>query len=959
MHSATTKINKKYFGYAFKKVMPSLLLMTLIMFLVSFCCHMFSDFSTLQGLTLVSAEMMSISTYPFAFIYPTILSILLFSFLHKRQSADFFGGAPITRSQMFLSNTIIAAISFFAMILLNGLFVLTIIFVARPDTAAVLALGEFIRYVIINLVAFMAAYGASSLASSLTGSAAAQFVLAYIIMIIPSLLVNMIQTLPVIDGGNVTVIYSDPAVLQPPVFSSIVYPTAEIALDFSKIFIIPNILSAPFTLLTEIFSKNLIDFYGTTGYFTNIWAIIYNALLACVYTVSGLLIFKKYKLENAGTPFCNKWVFFAAKVSLFAAFFTLLFRLITVFSWDVLIIILFIMSFVAYVILDIIIKKGIRDIGKSLAVFAISVAVGMGIGAMSFGGNVLIRDHLNRLDLNDTDEIESCTVYLPSFNAAADMDLYGIKDAYIPVKISDADIISKLFNPDENNHQPRYYYCTLGLKNGNTVTTKLQLFDVGYSALFKAIAEDETLYMSLFKAPGKHNIEAAYIISSNFSLPIPPVRLSKYDTADIMTEKFDAFKASSAEERADMLAERYARFTDYYDKSTYSYTQHIVPDTEYYSENNEVFIDKTDSLFKSCVVKYVDGKYYTENVAVPNDEKYYPLLEKIAATKKKLKALSTRNGVSVSYIGAIEISDEQPLFMVSKITDMANVAPDIFKEMALKAADLPIIHKNTLCFYIKGVNKVIYLNVDRDIIPALEKYADRILDRIGNYYESPAESYLIALSAVESYSIAFDEDLIWTSHEKYLYKPYDDDFDNETDLDRKTIEAIRADRNSIKECMTRKYDRKAIEYPTYSCSVFLPSGNYIGKSILIPFDANCTEMMKNVDILLERPMQRYRILNKAESAYISEYAVSITEREDVEELAFIAALRDYGNFETFNYNYYDVEFLFHLTQEELIAGETKSEYAFIPIPSYMAEKYGCLPGSAQIAEKYENFPIEY
>src|SRR5699024_1102564 len=56
------------------------------------------------------------------YLIPVILSITLFSFVYKRKSCDFIAAMPISKKQIFLTNTVGGILVLFSMQLVNFIF---------------------------------------------------------------------------------------------------------------------------------------------------------------------------------------------------------------------------------------------------------------------------------------------------------------------------------------------------------------------------------------------------------------------------------------------------------------------------------------------------------------------------------------------------------------------------------------------------------------------------------------------------------------------------------------------------------------------------------------------------------------------------------------------------------------------------------------------------------------------
>ena len=281
--------------------------------------------------------------HPFIFLiyfaFAPIFTLVVFNFLNHRNACDYFHAVPKKRSTIFVS--MITGIMIWIVILTLGSTLISVItslfmsstYVVSPSSILVVSIGVLVTS--FYLVATV------SLAMSLTGNIFNNFVVSFMILLIPRIVIT-VSTAVVL--GNIPIVRGD-------------------------------LMSLPFIDSSyNIYFSTYTTIMGLSNGLFSLKSIIYTLVLGFIYLIIALFVFKKRKSESAGLA--------APTPALQAAFRIIICLVIClapiyiiansiIFDTDYseiiifLIVILYVIAVVVYFVYDIIATKSVKNLGKS------------------------------------------------------------------------------------------------------------------------------------------------------------------------------------------------------------------------------------------------------------------------------------------------------------------------------------------------------------------------------------------------------------------------------------------------------------------------------------------------------------------------------------------------------------------------------------------------------------------
>jgi len=113
------------------------------------------------------------------FIIPITISIILFSFVYKKKKVDFMIGMPISRRQIFITNTICGIALIFTMFLSN-IFFLFLFSYFNPNI--VLSASMMLDYFLVYFISYVFVFIVANVAMSLAGNIMTQIILIMLLL---------------------------------------------------------------------------------------------------------------------------------------------------------------------------------------------------------------------------------------------------------------------------------------------------------------------------------------------------------------------------------------------------------------------------------------------------------------------------------------------------------------------------------------------------------------------------------------------------------------------------------------------------------------------------------------------------------------------------------------------------------------------------------------------------------
>lgn len=299
------------------------------------------------------------------YILPVILSITLFSFIYKRKSSDFVMSFPVSKKQIFISNTIGGIIVILAMNIVNYLFTLIATLLLNNILIDYTMLFDML---IMWTISYIFVFTCTNIAVSVSSNKITTVVVTLLILFLMPFVHTFItsETFKGIDNSDIYT-YCDNEICKPTNYKC--YSTACEVNKRKNLYI--------YTSYNEIES--------TTNY-TIPYAILYGSvvedipsinksitkmfILSIVYIIIGLLLFIRKKFEIVETSFKSEKTHIIVRslttIPIICIYYIMLINSNITFS-DVFTVTFLVVLLITYIIIyDLITRKKITNIFKSL-----------------------------------------------------------------------------------------------------------------------------------------------------------------------------------------------------------------------------------------------------------------------------------------------------------------------------------------------------------------------------------------------------------------------------------------------------------------------------------------------------------------------------------------------------------------------------------------------------------------
>lgn len=562
------------------------------------------------------------------YVIPVILSITLFGFVYKRKSCDFIAAMPISKRQIFLTNTVGGILVLLLMQFFNFIFLLII---------SLLFNNIFLDYkmlfdiFLICSVAYIFVFTATNIAVSLSSNRITTVVVTLLVLF----LVPFIHTFITSDSfrGNsydmVYVLCEDEA-CQPRNFECYdinceanrkkgVYEVNMNKLD-----------NTTYTLPYEVIKSFL---FGVLSSDNGNTSLIKMLVLSILYIIIGLILFKKKKFEVVDTSFKSErmhiFVRSLTTVPIICIYYIII-KNMTIGASDFLtMIFLFILIITYLIIYDLITRKKITNFMKMLASLIVVAIVVVFVGEASWRKE-------ETLNINDIETMTFDNSNLSSnLGYTKDRDLINYtmsifldnmiegeaRDNFLVRIKLNSDVYS--FNITVNDEQ--YQYITNKLNSDKDYLSSSKA--VKSSDVFAISIGENSLYVgkdsNLYKMIIDKYINSNGILYKEY-YPLFDVQLYIYDDYDVSSINFNVF---DDKEIVDEVIKLYNMNTKEYldnvreDDYISSYFIGDLIEKEYfyssdYSELNKFIVDSIEEAVDvNKDFKYVEfcvnGKWYT------------------------------------------------------------------------------------------------------------------------------------------------------------------------------------------------------------------------------------------------------------------------------------------------------------------------------------------------------------
>lgn len=322
------------------------------------------------------------------YIIPIVLSMSLFSYVYKKNSVDFIGSMPVSRKSIFITNTI-GGIGI--IVLMQLLTMISTLLLSKILSNIIIFSSMVWDIFVFYTIAYIFVFTVSNLAMSFSGNKFSQLVaICLILFLIPFLIMS----------GNVFGDEYSYVNVTESINSSLNKNTQQIIIDE------PFHFTAPSYIFDMIIN-------GEEVYAYNSESVIKMLVLSIVYTVIGLILFNKKKLELAGESYENVNTHLVIKMLTFVPF---MFVFCSLSNSDRISVFLFFVAILAvyYFVFDLITNKKI-PLKKTVPAFILSWIVVFAV----FEG-IIPKFGRNNIDIVNVDDIQS--VQLKAINKRYDSE---------------------------------------------------------------------------------------------------------------------------------------------------------------------------------------------------------------------------------------------------------------------------------------------------------------------------------------------------------------------------------------------------------------------------------------------------------------------------------------------------------------------------------------------------------
>lgn len=306
-------------------------------------------------------------------IIPVLLSLILFSFVYKKKKVDFIVGMPLSRKQIFASNTVSG------ILIIIGIFVMNILFLGLFtlfNSSVTLSIPMIIDYVLTYGLGYILVFTVTNVAMSLAGNFITQIVLTLLLLFLVPFCLIFHQSFTQSSSRLVELECSNQQCQE------IIYDQCE---DFTGI---QNCKQQAangyyYTVLDQNFVPHysvpvgvvLSPIFGTSSilYQASTW--LRTFLFSIFFIVIGFITFQKRKMEQCETSFTSFKVHSFVKCLTLIPF-GLLLAVANANLRDSAIVILVLLAY--FYLYDLITKKGIQHIGRSFIYFVVTLVICFG-----------------------------------------------------------------------------------------------------------------------------------------------------------------------------------------------------------------------------------------------------------------------------------------------------------------------------------------------------------------------------------------------------------------------------------------------------------------------------------------------------------------------------------------------------------------------------------------------------
>ncbi len=313
-------------------------------------------FILLGGNYVIYFSELSLISYILALIVPFVISFILFGFVFKKKSVDFYLSQPVNRKTIFITNFLGGIFIILGIIALTS--IIMVIFSLTTDL--VMPLAMILDYFIFFVVTYLFMFSVATLAICLSGNLATSLVVTLLILC----------TLPFLKFTNRLFAQDNTKVYA--------YCSSEVCealskengspLGYNQIYSITPVENY---MLTTVVSYPFAGKYQTSN-------VIYTLVIMLIYSSLGFVAFTKRKMENNECSFKNNIVYYAVKCLTLLPFVLILYRIIAAEGFGSWLMLAF-LSLIYFFAYDLITKKQIDNFILNFNLFVLSMVAFHGV----------------------------------------------------------------------------------------------------------------------------------------------------------------------------------------------------------------------------------------------------------------------------------------------------------------------------------------------------------------------------------------------------------------------------------------------------------------------------------------------------------------------------------------------------------------------------------------------------
>lgn len=557
-----------------------------------------------------------------AFVIPVIMSYCLFGYIFKKKSVDFVGSMPISREEIFVSNTVGGI---FLIILLHLANVLLLSVVANVFGGFLFPISMAIDYFVLWTISYIFIFVITNLAITLSGN----MITAIVVNCLLLFLIPFINDYALLkQENNMSSLYQVKCVeeaCKPDVyFCADSNCTEKLANNIYDTYIEKTIKApnhvAPYNLISNYVIYNYTSYDNS---FYNVTAIIKMLIYSVIAVILGVILFAKRKMEICETSFESLISHNIVKGLVLVPVIAIVFELMYEISPAIIIFIALIIVY--YFVYDLITMRKISMKRKGILSFLITVLV---IIASLVGVNYL--SSRQNEEVLDAKNIESVSINLND-------------EYYEEIYIEDKELINYILKQELNNYEYQgeeeeeknkfirytfliddtkyssnswvsdevYDYIIQSLSTNNTFMTQLKYIDnnIKAVAIEDFVFENSASILEVIKKELKNiNLETYIDKQATSTFPVT-IKLVSYKNHDIAYKMIPAGLSSSLENKiAEYLNEATINAVSKSKNDIIFYMHNYFYVEEFASyENSEIIIDYLLEYSTPEIIEFINS----------------------------------------------------------------------------------------------------------------------------------------------------------------------------------------------------------------------------------------------------------------------------------------------------------------------------------------------------------------